>query len=229
MDVWYDEFVLQLGDSLRQKIDHGLISCDYGIVVLSPNFFAKRWPQQELNGLFNRDLSDERRFLLPIWHNIDESEIRKYSPLLADRFAVRSSEGVGNIAEHILAVIGDDESRLRAEGRIVSQFAPANRHYNKPYEIPQVGYLLKPGPYSDLVAQLRPREIIIAYGQPYGSHEVAGHITSEERMLEFERDWWIAPQYYGVDVRKLIAGFDIPLSKKELGALLGLTQAQVQS
>jgi hypothetical protein len=226
IEVWYDEFVLRLGDSLREKIDEGLSSCDYGIVVLSHNFFAKRWPQQELNGLFSRDLSDTRRFLLPIWHNIDADEIRKYSPLLADRFAVRSSEGVGNIAEHILAVIGDDEGRLHAEGKIVLQFAPAHRYYKNPSEIPKLGYLLKPGPYNDLLAQLRPREIIIAYGHPYGSHEVAGHITSEERMLDFERDWWIAPQYYAVDVRKVIGGFDTPLSKREIAALLGLTDAE---
>lgn len=140
-------------------------------------------------------------------------------------FAVRSSEGVGNIAEHILAVVGDDESRLHTEGKIILQFAPAHRHYKKPYEIPQLGSFLKPGPYNDLVAQVRPREIIIAYGRPYGSHEVARHVTSEERMLDFERDWWIAPQYYAVDVRKVIGGFDTPLSKKELASLLGLPAA----
>jgi len=27
LDVWYDEFTLTLGDSLRRKIDHGLVHC----------------------------------------------------------------------------------------------------------------------------------------------------------------------------------------------------------
>lgn len=70
-------------------------------------------------------------------------------------------------------------------------------------------------------------EIIIVYGRPCGSHEVARHVTSEERMLDFERDWWITPQYYAVDVRKVIGGFDTPLSKKELASLLALPAAEL--
>jgi hypothetical protein len=39
--VWYDEFTLTLGDHLRRSIDKGLALSRYGLVVLSPNFFAK--------------------------------------------------------------------------------------------------------------------------------------------------------------------------------------------
>jgi len=42
IDVWYDEFSLRVGDSLRQSIDRGLKAARYGIVVLSPAFFEKR-------------------------------------------------------------------------------------------------------------------------------------------------------------------------------------------
>lgn len=48
--VWYDEFELTVGDSLRQSIDRGLGTSRYGVVVLSQAFFAKNWPQYELNG-----------------------------------------------------------------------------------------------------------------------------------------------------------------------------------
>jgi len=41
-DVWYDKYVLRLGDSLLRKINEGLASCDFGVVVLSPHFFAKK-------------------------------------------------------------------------------------------------------------------------------------------------------------------------------------------
>lgn len=37
--VWYDEFSLSLGDSLRRKIDYGISHSRYGIVVLSEDFF----------------------------------------------------------------------------------------------------------------------------------------------------------------------------------------------
>ena len=38
LKVWYDEWTLTIGDSLRQRIDEGLMASDYGIVVLSRNF-----------------------------------------------------------------------------------------------------------------------------------------------------------------------------------------------
>jgi len=38
--VWFDEAVLELGDSFRRKIDEDLARSRYGIVILSPRFFA---------------------------------------------------------------------------------------------------------------------------------------------------------------------------------------------
>ena len=49
--VWYDEFTLNVGDSLRREVDRGLASSRFGVVVLSEAFFKKEWPQRELDGL----------------------------------------------------------------------------------------------------------------------------------------------------------------------------------
>ncbi len=54
--VWYDEFSLEVGDSLRQAVDRGLNKSRFGIVVLSPSFFGKNWPEWELNGLVTKEL-----------------------------------------------------------------------------------------------------------------------------------------------------------------------------
>lgn len=48
--VWYDEFVLEVGDSLSEKIDEGLAASHHGVVVLSPKFFEKDWSKKELAG-----------------------------------------------------------------------------------------------------------------------------------------------------------------------------------
>lgn len=40
-EVWYDEFTLKLGDSLRAKIDEGLRSARFAVVILSPSFITK--------------------------------------------------------------------------------------------------------------------------------------------------------------------------------------------
>jgi hypothetical protein len=88
--IWYDEFELTIGDSLRQRIDHGLASSTYGIVVLSHAFFAKNWPRYELDGLTSRQMVGEK-VILPVWHEIDRDGIMRYSPTLADRLALSSS------------------------------------------------------------------------------------------------------------------------------------------
>jgi TIR domain len=89
--VWYDEFTLKVGDSLRQSIDKGLINSRYGIVVLSPSFFAKNWPQYELNGLTAREIAG-RKVILPVWHKITKDDLLAYSPTLADKVAVTTDK-----------------------------------------------------------------------------------------------------------------------------------------
>lgn len=102
--VWYDEYSLKLGDSLRASIDKGLATSRFGIVVLSHRFFAKEWPQKELNGLFALMQPGETK-LLPIWHDITREELAKYSPLVADLLAARSDEGIDEVVRKILEVV----------------------------------------------------------------------------------------------------------------------------
>jgi hypothetical protein len=108
--VWYDQYVLRLGDSLREQIDQGLATCRFGIVILSRNFFSKEWPQRELNGLVARE-SSGNKIILPIWHEITQEEIGKYSPILADKVAVSTSKGLDIVANQILDVLNETEEQ----------------------------------------------------------------------------------------------------------------------
>src|SRR4051794_25025784 len=69
VEVWYDEFSLNVGDSLREAIDKGLTQSRFGI-VLSPHFFSKMWPKTELDGLFTRQMSGSNSIILPVWHGV---------------------------------------------------------------------------------------------------------------------------------------------------------------
>lgn len=103
--VWYDEFELKLGDSLRRKIDAGLANSKFGIVVLSHPFFRKNWSQYELDGLVTREMTGEQ-IILPIWHNISKQEVISYSPSLADKLArSTATHTVEEIANEILELI----------------------------------------------------------------------------------------------------------------------------
>jgi hypothetical protein len=101
LKVWYDDFTLTVGDSLRRSIDHGLAQSRYGVVILSVSFFAKEWPQKELDGLMAREVGG-RKVILPVWHQIDAARIRGYSPTLADKVAVPTSLGAIAVAEALI-------------------------------------------------------------------------------------------------------------------------------
>lgn len=99
--IWFDELTLKIGDSLRRSIDAGLSRSRFGVVVISPSFLAKEWPQRELDGLTAREV-DGNKVILPIWHGIDFDGVRRFSPVLADRLAVKSAVGVDRVVEELL-------------------------------------------------------------------------------------------------------------------------------
>jgi hypothetical protein len=105
ISVWYDEFTLQWGDRLRASIDKGLANSQYGIVVLSPDFFKKDWPQEELEGLFALEVGGEIK-ILPIWHNLTREQIAQFSPMLAGRLAVSSSDPIEVIIDKLKSRLG---------------------------------------------------------------------------------------------------------------------------
>jgi hypothetical protein len=105
LEVWYDEFELKIGDSLRRKIDRGLAGSRFGVVVLSQSFFAKGWPNYELDGLVTKAVSGEQ-VLLPVWHKVTKEEVIAYSPSLADKLARNTAiHTIGEIATEIAELI----------------------------------------------------------------------------------------------------------------------------
>ncbi len=106
--VWYDEFELRVGDSLRESIDKGLVNSRFGIVVLSPAFFSKNWPQYELNGLTAREM-DGHKVILPVWHRVNRDDVLAYSPTLADKVALSSGRlSLKKIAEALREVFDSE-------------------------------------------------------------------------------------------------------------------------
>jgi hypothetical protein len=114
LSIWYDEFSLSVGDSLRQAIDEGLAKSRFGIVVLSPSFFKKGWAQRELDGLVARQIAENQRIVLPVWHDITQSEILKISPPLVDVVAVNSARGIEYVCKELAKKIRPEESLLIA-------------------------------------------------------------------------------------------------------------------
>jgi WD40 repeat protein len=108
--VWYDDFTLKLGDSLGRSIDRGLSETRYGIVILSPAFFAKEWPRRELDGLTAREVS-AGKLILPVWHHVSRAEVERFSPILADKLSVSTVRGLDYVVGEILHVLKDEPVR----------------------------------------------------------------------------------------------------------------------
>jgi hypothetical protein len=105
--VWYDDFSLKVGDSLREGIELGLQQCEKCILVLTPNFLENSgWSRREYDSIFTRELVERQNVILPIWNNVDREKVFKYSPILADRVAAKWELGIEEVTRRILKAIG---------------------------------------------------------------------------------------------------------------------------
>lgn len=104
LKVWYDEYTLSLGDNLRRSIEHGLAGSRYGIVVLSPSFFAKKWTQLELDGLFALERPGRKK-ILPVWHNVTAADVEQFSSFMAMRLGAPTTSGLDQVVAKIIQAI----------------------------------------------------------------------------------------------------------------------------
>ena len=73
-------------------------------------FFGKGWTNHELDGLVTRTVAGEQS-LLPIWHNLTAADVRRYSPSLADKVALSTTDyTIEEIAGQIADVVLDEKS-----------------------------------------------------------------------------------------------------------------------
>ena len=109
LKVWYDKLSLEWGGSVRQQIDSGLANSRFGVVVLSPAFMGKYWPQAELDGLLNLEATSGKR-VLPIWHKISHSDVVAFSPTVSGKLARETSRvTVDQLADEVAKLSGKSE------------------------------------------------------------------------------------------------------------------------
>lgn len=102
--VWYDEYTMRPGDSIRESIDHGLQRSQAGLLVVSPHSFREFWTRQETNGLFSM-AEDRGTRLIPVLHGLDPRELKAHSSMLSDRCAIRSDIGVAAVVDSVLGAV----------------------------------------------------------------------------------------------------------------------------
>lgn len=104
--VWYDEFSLRVGDSLRMSIEAGMREAKKCIVILSPNYLENLgWCKAEFDSIFTREVLERTNVILPVWHNVGVEQIYKYSPRLADKVGLSSALGIQELARQLSAAV----------------------------------------------------------------------------------------------------------------------------
>jgi hypothetical protein len=98
MDVWFDEWELQAGDSIPGKLNEGLEGFNAFILVWSANANRSNWVRHELNSAIMRSVKDDTAKIIPCM--IDDTPL---PALIADRKGIDFSDP----KEGILELAGD--------------------------------------------------------------------------------------------------------------------------
>jgi hypothetical protein len=109
--IWYDDFALEAGDSLSRSIDRGLSDSRFGLVILSPSFLKKPWPERELRGLVSKELGRDK-VIIPVWYKVSRDDILAFSLPLADQVAILADNlSISEVAGEILRIVRPDLGR----------------------------------------------------------------------------------------------------------------------
>jgi hypothetical protein len=108
--VWFDEYSLKLGASLRESIERGLRECTRCVLILTPNFLSNTgWTKTEFNSIFTRELIERTNVVIPVWADVTSKQVYEYSPSLADKVAANWQDGCTAVAKRIKAAILDSQ------------------------------------------------------------------------------------------------------------------------
>lgn len=126
-NVWYDEFSISLGSSIRQSIDKGIRKSKYYIVILSKAFFNKGWTNYELDGLVEVNI-ERPGTLLPIWFNVSKSEVAEYSKSLSNILSIKATNNssISNIVIKLNEIMGEYYYYVNSDEEIVRTSSKVN-------------------------------------------------------------------------------------------------------
>ena len=99
IDPWFDGYEIQAGDDIVDKIEEGLANCLSGLLVITPNFLAKKgWTETEMRALVDKFVQNPNR-LFAILASVSIDEFKSKYPLLASKIAIVTDNPIKAAAE----------------------------------------------------------------------------------------------------------------------------------
>lgn len=124
---WYDEAEIRWGDSIPEKINQGMRTSTYVMVVLSDAFLDKNWPEREMNAALSKEAASGEVKLLPllVGNKQDRDAIIEHYPLLNDKFHMVWTGQVSPIVQAIQARLKKQSESSRQTDASARQSKPS--------------------------------------------------------------------------------------------------------
>lgn len=150
--VWFDEWEIGYGDSLRRKMEEGLGDCTHFVVLLTPTSILKPWVSEEIDvGLMNA-VEGTAKFI-GLRHDLDLSAV---SPFLRTRLTPALKPGADGLDELAGEIFGisrrpplgevpryvqshEPGSTWSAAAKVVAEFFVRRSEHAQPHD-PQTTY-----------------------------------------------------------------------------------------
>lgn len=106
ISIFYDADTLRWGDNWKDKINDGLKNCDFGVIVISKNFFDREWTEKELKALLSRQNRCGQNIILPILYGVTRTDLcMQYKKLGDIQFIDGSKLSVSDITIKLAEVL----------------------------------------------------------------------------------------------------------------------------
>ena len=141
IDYWFDAHEIDSGDSIPQKINDGLRTTTYGVLILSPNYLRedKVWTWEELWALINIESTSSQRTLIPIRLGLSHLELTHLVPLVAHRLSIDFIDRPQDAAQEISIILSKNNKAVRQlSGENTPRNGLPSRH-NIPMPRPAIG------------------------------------------------------------------------------------------
>jgi hypothetical protein len=104
INFWLDEFEIGWGNSIIRRLNEGLSSSKYVLILLTDNFLNKNWTKTELESALSAEITTNKLIVLPIMVTNSETVFSLF-PLLRSKLYLNWSEGTQKIASKLSAIL----------------------------------------------------------------------------------------------------------------------------
>ncbi len=213
IDVWFDNWEIRAGDSLRQKMEEGLGNCTHFVVVLTPTSMTKPWVNAEIDAAFVQRVAGVSK-LIALRCGVDVSSL---SPFLRAQQSPEFRPGSDEDFERLVAdIYGIGLKPALGRGPRYLKSVPKGLTGWSTAVVAVAEYLVtnsKSGLFAD--PQVSVDEVTAATGLPLDDVSDAAFELSEAGLVDVRRShggddnhlFWPKPSLF-VEFDRHLAGID---------------------